>query len=37
MTKFITRRTAVFAATTLVLGLASLTTNSAFAQAWPTK
>ncbi len=37
MTKFITRRTAVFAASTLVLGLASLTTNSAFAQAWPTK
>ena len=31
------RRSAIFSATALVLGIASLTTNSAFAQAWPTK
>jgi tripartite-type tricarboxylate transporter receptor subunit TctC len=37
MTKFITRRTAVFSATALVLGIASLWTSSAFAQAWPSK
>lgn len=37
MTKFITRRTAVISATALVLGIASLSTNHAFAQAWPSK
>jgi tripartite-type tricarboxylate transporter receptor subunit TctC len=37
MTKFFTRRTAFFSATAFVLGIASLSTNHAFAQAWPSK
>ena len=31
------RRSAIFSATALVLGIVSLTASSAFAQAWPTK